>query len=136
MERKVFKEGIIKETDKGPALLALKCKNCGNMVFPPEANVCTSCLGNDYEEIELSTTGTIRAYSVHYRPVNTPFPIPHALAQIDLPEKICIYAPLKIEGEMVPGKEFVNGSKVELIIDDYYTVNDVTTYGYKFKVVK
>lgn len=136
MERKVFKEGIIKETDHGPVLLALKCKKCGQIVFPPEASVCTGCLSTDYETIELSQTGTMRFYTVHYRPVNTPFPVPHALAQVDLPEGVSIYGPLKIEGELERGNEFKDGSKVELIIDDYYTVDDVTTYGYKFKVVE
>lgn len=137
MERRVFKEGIFKETDHGPVLVALKCKACGQLVFPAEAQVCISCLGSEYEEIELSQEGTIRSFTVHYRPVNTPFPIPHALAQIDLPEGISIYAPLKIEGELVPGKEFVNGSKVKLIVDDYYTLKDgITIYGYKFKVAE
>ena len=136
MERKVFKEGVLKETENGIVLLALQCKKCGNLVFPPDAAVCTKCLSEEYDTVELPTTGTLRSYTVHYRPVNTPFPVPHALGMVDLGDKISIYAPLKIEGELVPGHEFKNGSKVELIEDDYYTVGDVTTYGYKFRVVE
>ena len=137
MEKKIFKEGIVKETDHGPVLLALKCKKCGTYVFPAEAELCIKCLGKEFEEVELSQTGTLRSYTVHYRPVNTPFPVPHAVGQVDLlPERVSIFAPLKIEGELTPLNEFKSGSKVQLIMDDYYTVDDVTTYGYKFKVVE
>lgn len=136
MERKVFMENVIKETDHGPVLIAQKCKKCGEIVFPATAELCTNCLGEEFDIIDLSQNGKLKSYTVHYRPVNTPFPVPHALAQVELPEGVTIYAPLKIEGEMVPGHEFVSGSDVELIEDDYYTVGDVTTYGYKFKVVK
>jgi uncharacterized OB-fold protein len=136
MERKVFKEGIMKETDHGPVLLALKCKNCGQLVFPPEGEVCTNCLSTEYDTVELPQTGTLRFYTVHYRPVNTPFPVPHAIGQVDLGGIICVYAPLKIEGEMKKGDEFKMGSKIQIIEDDYYTLKDGTTiYGYKFKVV-
>ena len=136
MSRKVFKEGILKRTEQGERLRAMRCKNCGTLVFPAE-EMCYQCLSEEMEEDTLSTRGTLYTFTVMYRPVNR-YPVPHAVGYVDLPEKIRIFTPLVVEepDKLVRGREFENGSPAEMVIDTLWTEEDGTeVYGYKFRVL-
>jgi uncharacterized protein len=45
-----------------PALLASRCTNCGNVLFP-RVDACTYCSAEDPEPVELSGQGTLWAWT-------------------------------------------------------------------------
>lgn len=137
MDRIVFKDGILKQTEDGEVLRAMRCRSCGEIVFPAE-DMCYRCLSEDMEEITLSKKGKLYSFTVLYRPVNR-FPVPHAVGYVDLPEKIRIFTPLVIDdpASLEKGYEFKNDSEVEMVIDTLWTEEDGTeVYGYKFRVCR
>jgi len=122
-----FMEGVYKENQDGSiVLIGGKCRKCGSYVFPA-GNVCHICLSNELDKVELSTRGTLHTFTVTRMPVQK-FPIPHYLGQINLPEKVRIYAPL------IPD-DYEIGDSLELVKDTLWEEEDHTVVGYKFKKI-
>jgi len=44
-------------------LIGMKCKSCGETIFP-KASLCPNCSSEDFEEVALSTKGKIWSYTV------------------------------------------------------------------------
>jgi uncharacterized OB-fold protein len=130
MAEKVFvrKDSLV-ENQKGVALLANKCKSCGQIFFP-KALFCFSCFNRDMEDLTLSRRGKLYSYTVahmaamHFEP-------PYAIGLIDMPEGIRIFAPLK----MMPDKSFRVGEEVEVVIEKLWQEDDREIIGYKFRPV-
>ncbi len=120
-------EGVFRETDRGPRLIASRCRECG-MVFFPRASMCRnpSCLGPT-EERELGPRGRLWSYTVQYfQPppparFNQPFQ-PYGVGMVDLEEGVRIVAMLtEADPEVLrPGME------VELVIAPLYHEADGT----------
>ena len=55
-----FLEGLMEKK-----IFATRCKNCGEMFFPPQMD-CPRCRKSDMEWVELSGEGELEAYSIQY----------------------------------------------------------------------
>ena len=53
-----LKENVFKKDLKGEALLANKCRACGQVLFPKAIN-CLNCSGEELDEITLSRKGNL-----------------------------------------------------------------------------
>ena len=75
-------------TDGTPALLGSRCTNCGNVHFPG-VDTCPYCSAEDPEPVELSTPGTLWAWTA----VTAPPPgylgeVPFGIGVVELPEGV------------------------------------------------
>ena len=119
-------EGWFGGTREKAHLIGTRCRGCGTVYFPKESDYCRSgaCASTDFEEIELSRTGTLWSYTNNgYEP---PLPYvsptkpyaPFAIAAVELDaEKIVVLgmvvAPLTCDDLKV-------GMKMELVIDTLF----------------
>lgn len=75
-----------------PRLIGGRCRKCEVTSFP-RATVCTNCLSEDIEEVELAHEGTLYSYSiVHQAPKG--WTVPYALGYVDLPHNVRVLAHL------------------------------------------
>ena len=108
-----------------PALLGTKCTACGSFFFPRETYFCKnpSCLGRDFDEVELSRTGTIWSFTNNCfqppAPYMSPEPFePYTIAAVELAAEQMV-----VLGQVVPGIDTADlkaGMKVELVLDPLY----------------
>jgi uncharacterized protein len=94
-----IKEGMMKlpqsPTDKG-SLTGCKCRKCGEL-FLVKREICENCQSQDLEEIALSSTGKLYAFSVMYYPAPPPYKpanpfVPFGVGWVELPEGLVIYS--------------------------------------------
>ena len=117
------------DTDE-PALLGTRCGSCGTFSFPRETFSCKNpdCLGREFDEVELSRTGTIWSYT------NNCFqPPPPYVATTDPYEPVAIAA-VELAGERivvlgqvadgVPFETLAVGQTVELVVETLFEDDD------------
>jgi hypothetical protein len=68
--------------DRGE-LLVQQCGGCDTLIFPPEP-VCPGCLSRELEWTPSSPTGTVYSFSIVHRSPGPGYPVPYALAVIDM----------------------------------------------------
>jgi uncharacterized protein len=115
-------------TEEGQ-ILASKCKDCGQVFFPPRDR-CMSCFSQNMESIKLSKTGKLYTYTVSRMPAAKYKP-PFALAWVEFPEGVRVFSQLK-DWEKVDLKI---GMPVKVVIDTLWTEETKEVYGYKFAPV-
>lgn len=91
-EKTLLREDLFKETASGLSLVGFRCARCGKVFFP-KTSLCSSCLGREMTEIEISKAGTLYSYTTTYTPV-AHFQPPHSIGLIETPEGLRISAPL------------------------------------------
>ena len=130
MAEKVFvRKDLIVENQSGVALLANRCKSCGQTFFP-KALLCFSCFNEDMEDLTLSHRGKLYSYTVanmasmHFEP-------PYAIGLIDMPEGVRIFTPLKT----IPEKSLRVGMEMEVVIEKLWQEDNKEVIGYKFRPV-
>jgi uncharacterized OB-fold protein len=75
-----------------PRLMGGRCRKCDAVSFP-RAAVCTDCMSEDIEDIELAHEGKLYSYSiVHQAPKG--WTVPYALGYVDLPHNVRVLAHL------------------------------------------
>jgi len=92
-------------------LMAAKCNRCGTLLLPPRP-VCTNCLSEDFEWVELKGKGKLLTYTViHVAPPQFQSMTPYAVGIVKLedgpnlpgmikdiePEKIKVGMNLKVD---------------------------------------
>ena len=130
-EKKYFWNGIMKEKEDGPVLIAHKCKKCGKVYFPA-TTLCNACLGGEFEETELPRKGKLYSHTTTCVPIGK-FPLPHAIGHIVFEnEAVRIFSPLGADAILQHGDE------MRMIEDVLWTEEDGTdVWGYRFiKVVE
>lgn len=68
--------------DRGE-LLVQQCGHCDRRIFPPEP-ACPGCLSQELEWAPSPLTGTVYSFSIVYRSPGPAYPVPYALAVIDM----------------------------------------------------
>lgn len=103
-----LREGLFREAPDGGALLASRCKKCGQLHFPA-GSICLACRSNELTEIELSNEGELFCETqVHMK---TPrFAAGYYVGYVALPEGIRVFSQLRA----VEGKPFKIGMKMKL----------------------
>lgn len=82
---------IAESENDEPALLANRCRFCGEIFFPAR-QICQNCQGRDLEDIALGRRGVIYSFTTvmqrpasHYRG-----PVPYSFGWVELPEGVRI----------------------------------------------
>jgi uncharacterized protein len=82
-----------------PRLIGGRCRKCDAVSFPCAA-VCTNCLSEDIETVELAHEGTLYSYSiVHQAPKG--WTVPYALGYVDLPSNVRVLAHLDAPADKI-----------------------------------
>jgi uncharacterized protein len=108
--------------DTAPHLLGARCTSCGTYYFPKQIKFCRhpDCSGEQFEEVELSRTGTLWSYTnAAYKPpepyvTNEPF-VPFGIAAVELERERMI-----VLGQLANGISLETlkvGMKVELVLE-------------------
>ena len=73
---------FVEYLEKGK-VMATKCKDCGELFFPPRAD-CYKCLTSNMEWIEVSGKGKLVSFSkLEYAPVGFGDDLPYSIALLD-----------------------------------------------------
>ena len=64
-------ESVLELTSDGPRLKGMRCRTCGNHVFPYQSG-CPKCTGSDVEPVMLGTHGTLWAWTIQGFPPKAP----------------------------------------------------------------
>ena len=69
--------------EEPPRFLGTRCKDCGEVFFPPRAD-CYKCLTSNMEWFDVSGTGKLISYSkLEYAPVGFDGDLPYCIALLD-----------------------------------------------------
>ncbi len=88
-----------------PLLLGTRCRSCGTFYFPPQAFYCRNpgCGGEDFEEVPLSSRGTLWSFTEQHYPPPAPYVapevfVPYIVAAVELTEEKMIILGQVAEG--------------------------------------
>ena len=124
-----------------PCLLGSQCMSCQSYFFPRETFYCKNpdCTGTEFQEVELSRTGTLWSFTNGcYKPpapfVATTDPFePYTLAAVELAkEKMVILG--QVAGATVTDLKV--GMEMELVIDTLFEDDEHEHTVWKWKPVK
>lgn len=109
-------------------LLGSRCRTCGAN-FYPRRQVCSGCLGDDFEPVRFGREGTLYTFSI-VRQSTPAFEVPYALGYVDFPEGV------RIMGQ-ISGCDFDDisiGMALTLSLEPWGTDDDGTALtGYRFR---
>ncbi|MGN6474925.1 MAG: Zn-ribbon domain-containing OB-fold protein [Mycobacteriales bacterium] len=124
-----------------PALIGNRCTSCGTVFFPKASNFCRNpdCSGDEFEDTELSRSGTIWSYTdAQYQPPppyiarSEPYQ-PFALAAVELAAEQMV-----VLGQIADGfgiDDLTVGTKVELVVETLYSDDERDCLVYRWKPV-
>lgn len=128
-------------TDDEPRLLGTRCTTCSTVFFPRASGFCRNpeCRGRDFDDVELSRTGTVWSYTdAQYQPPPPYIPPtedhePFALAAVELAAEQVV-----ILGQVAKGygvDDLRVGAEVELVVEPLYELDGVEHLIYRWKPV-
>ena len=129
-------------TDEVPHLLGTRCTTCGTVFFPRAEGFCRNpaCRGREFDETELSRTGTIWSYTdAQYQPPppyiasSDPY-VPFALAAVELTDEHLVVLGQLADGYTVDDVKV--GTTVELVIEPLDELEGETHLIYKWRPVE
>ena len=119
-------EGWFTLDSQQPALLATKCRACGTFFFPAQRSLCRhpSCMSREFDDVELSRTGTIWSFTDNrYQPpppYMSPDPFePFGIAAVELADEKMV-----VLGQLAKGVDVSTlhaGDRVELVLETLYS---------------
>jgi uncharacterized OB-fold protein len=126
------------DTDQ-PHLLGTRCSTCGTTFFPREEQMCRnpSCDGTEFEEVELSRTGTVWSYTnAAYQPPDPYIPTtdpyePFAIAAVRLAAEEMVVLGQVVEGVGV--EDLHTGMEMELALETLYTEDGTDHLVWKWR---
>lgn len=133
-KQKPIKEGLFEWLEDGAHLIGSRCRECGEVTFPPNP-FCPQCCTETVENIPLSRRGVLYSFTIQrFKP---PFPyrgpepfVPYGVGMIELPEGLRITSVLE---ENDPEMLRV-GVEMELAIAKFFEDeegNEVLSYRFK-----
>ena len=124
-----------------PHLLGTRCTTCATVFFPRAEGFCRnpSCRGRQFDEVELSRTGTVWSYTdaqyqppPPYLPATEPYE-PFALAAVELAAERMV-----VLGQVAAGygvADLAVGAPVELVVEPLYEIGGVEHLVWRWKPV-
>jgi len=133
-------EGWFTTTDE-PRLLGTRCTRCRTVFFPKASGFCRNpaCRGREFDEVELSRTGTVWSYTdAQYQPPPPYIPPsgdyePFALAAVELADEQVVILAQVAKGYGVD--DLSVGATVELVVEPLYELDGVEHLIYRWKPV-
>lgn len=130
-------DGLFTWPSGSPQLLASRCTDCGNHMFPIQGG-CSRCSGASTETVELGRRGTLWTWTVQsYPPKAPPFAgnadpetfEPYGVGYVELDGKLLVESRLTVAD---PDQLHI-GMEVEMVIDPLYINDDgdqVVTFAF------
>jgi uncharacterized OB-fold protein len=123
-----------------PHLIGTRCSACGTYFFPGQHSYCKNpgCDSSDFEEVELSRTGTLWSYTnACYKPPEPfvaaePF-VPYAIAAVALEQEQMTVLGQVAAGVGVEGLKV--GMPMELVLETLHEDEEDTKVTWKWKPV-
>lgn len=130
-------EGIFTWPSDEPRLIASRCTECDNHMFPTQSG-CPRCSGSSTEEVELGRTGTLWTWTVQgYPPKAPPFAgnvdaatfEPFGVGYVEIDGKVKVESRLTLADP----EDLEIGMELEMVIDALYVNDDgdeVVTFAF------
>jgi len=123
-----------------PHLIGSQCQQCGTYFFPRTSNFCKNpgCQGSEFEDVELSRTGTVWSYTnACYKPPEPfvaaePFE-PYAIAAVQLEKEQMVVLGQVIKGTGV--EDLKVGMTMELVLEVLHEDEEDNKVTWKWKPV-
>jgi uncharacterized OB-fold protein len=121
-----------------PHLIGSRCSDCGSYFFPKQSTFCKnpSCESSDFEEVQLSRTGTVWSYTnACYQPPEPfvaadPF-VPYAIAAVQLDKEQMVVLGQVVEGIGV--EDLKVGMEMELVLETLHEDEADTKVTWKWR---
>ena len=131
-------DGLFTWPSESPRLLAGRCRDCGNHMFPPQEG-CTRCSRTAVETVELGHRGTLWTWTVQsYAPKAPPYAgdadpetfHPYGVGYIDIDGKLLVESRLTASDPA----ELEIGMEMDLVIEPLFVDedgNEVVTFAFE-----
>jgi len=130
-------DNIMELADGKPVLKGVRCKNCGNHVFPVQKG-CPKCAGSEMEPVSLGNRGTLWAWTIQGFPPKAPPYLgetdpakfkPYGVGYVELPGEV------KVEARLTESDPALlkTGMEMELVLDPLSTDengDEIVTYAF------
>ncbi len=124
--------------DDKPHLIGTRCKACGTYSFPRQSHYCKNpnCDSTEFEDVELSRTGTVWSYTnACYKPPEPfvaaePF-VPYAIAAVRLEKEQMV-----VLGQVASGlgvEDLQVGMAMELVLEPLHDTDEDVKVTWKWQ---
>lgn len=120
------REGLFRETDHGPTLLAARCELCGRTVFPATEQ-CLECGHHGVQTVELGGRGELLCATVVHMS-NGRFEAGYSVGYVTMPHGIRVFTPIETDRE----EPLPCGTQMQLEIVPLWRDNDHDVLAHRF----
>jgi len=132
------KDGWFSLDPGAPHLLGQQCTSCGTFFFPPTARLCANpgCFNEEFEQVELSRTGTIWSYTSAGYPPPAPYIaadpfVPFGIVAVTLAKEQLVVLGQLASGYALDALKI--GQNVELVLETLYEEDGTNVVVWKWK---
>ncbi|PRZ43953.1 putative OB-fold protein [Antricoccus suffuscus] len=120
------REGLFRETNDGPTLLAGRCAQCARTVFPATER-CLECGDDSIESVELGAEGELLCATVVHMG-NGRFDAGHSVGYVRMPHDIRVFSQITTSGE----QPLPSGTPMRLEIAPLWREGEQDVLAYRF----
>lgn len=121
-----IREGLFRESDTGPTLLAAECTTCGRTVFP-STRICLECGGEAIAPVELGALGELLCATVVHMGSGG-FKPGYSVGYVMMPRGVRVFTQIVGSGET----PLPSGTPMRLEIAPLWPEDKPDVLGYRF----
>jgi uncharacterized OB-fold protein len=135
-------EGLFREEAEGEGrLLGGQCPSCGAYFFPKQWSFCRnpSCSGDELDDVELSTRGTLWSFTDNRYAPPPPYPArepfkPYGVAAVELgDEQMIVLGQVARDTDI---ERLAVGDAMELVVEPLYETDDEVRTVWKWRAAQ